>query len=591
MSKRLIETAMPDDAAIPDDAATQAEAAKQTKTHAEQLKLADENFDYVIVGAGSAGCVLADRLSADGKRRVLLLEYGGSDRSMYIQMPSALSIPMNMPKYNWFYHTDPEPHLAGRRMHTPRGKVLGGSSSINGLVYIRGNPQDFERWAKEGAAGWSYRDVLPYFKRAEKRAAGGNEYRGGSGKLQTSYGRLSNPLHAAWLAAASEAGYPQSADINGFQQEGFGRMDMTVGGGRRCSAANAYLRPAARRSNLTVRAHALATRILFDGRRARGLEYSLKGVTRRARIDGELILSGGPINSPQLLKLSGVGPAAELRTHGIAVVHDLPGVGENLQDHLEFYFQVACKEPITLYSSINPWSRALIGARWLLRKDGLGATNHFETCGFIRSRAGIAYPDIQYHFLPMAVAYDGSTLAQEHGFQAHVGPMRSKSRGWVRLASTNPLEKPHILFNYLSEPQDWIEMRACVRLTREIFAQRAFDRYRGREIQPGGEVQTDAQIDAFIRAKVESAYHPSCSCKMGDSKDPMAVVDPETRVYGLEGLRVVDSSIMPSVTTGNLNAPTIMLAEKGADHILGRGMLPPEDLPFYTAPNWRDAQR
>jgi len=550
-----------------------------------------EKFDYVIVGAGSAGCVLADRLTADGRHRVLLLEYGGSDRSIFIQMPSALSIPMNMPKYNWFYHTEPEPHLRGRRMHTPRGKVLGGSSSINGLVYIRGNPQDFERWASEGAAGWSYRDVLPYFIRAESRAEGATAYRGGSGKLQTRYGTLQNPLHAAWLAAAREAGYPLSEDINGFQQEGFGRMDMTVGQGRRSSTANAYLRPAMKRPNLKVLTHALATRIVFDGRRACALEYTLGGDSRRVEVAAEIILSGGPINSPQLLKLSGVGPAAELREHGIGVVHDLPGVGENLQDHLEFYFQVACKEPITLYSSINLVSRALIGARWLLRKDGLGATNHFETCGFIRSRPGIAYPDIQYHFLPMAVAYDGSTLAQEHGFQAHVGPMRSKSRGWVRLASSNPLDKPRILFNYLSHPDDWTEMRACVRLTREIFAQPAFDRFRGREIQPGAEVQTDGQIDEFIRGKVESAYHPSCSCKMGAAADPLAVVDAETRVHGLSGLRVVDSSIMPSVTTGNLNAPTIMLAEKAADHILGRGMLAPAETAFYESVNWRTAQR
>jgi choline dehydrogenase len=553
--------------------------------------LANENFDYVIVGAGSAGCVLADRLSEDGTRRVLVLEYGGSDRSIFIQMPSALSIPMNMPKYNWFYHTEPEPNLNGRRMHTPRGKVLGGSSSINGLVYIRGNPQDFERWAREGAVGWSYRDVLPYFMRAEAREEGGNDYRGAGGKLQTRYGSLGNPLHAAWLAAAGQAGYPMSADINAYQQEGFGRMDMTVGHGRRCSAANAYLRPAMRRSNLKVLTHALATRIVFDGRRARALEYTHGGGSHRVEVNSELVLCGGPINSPQLLKLSGVGPAAELRALGIEVRHDLPGVGENLQDHLEFYFQVACKEPITLYSSINPWSRALIGARWLLRKDGLGATNHFETCGFIRSRPGIEYPDIQYHFLPMAVAYDGSSLAQEHGFQAHVGPMRSMSRGWVRLASTDPRDKPRILFNYLSHPDDWTEMRACVRLTREIFAQAAFDRYRGREIQPGAHVQTDEQIDAFIRDKVESAYHPSCTCKMGGAQDPLAVVDPETRVYGLEGLRVVDSSIMPSVTTGNLNAPTIMLAEKAADHILGRGMLAPSTAPFYRSPNWQTAQR
>jgi choline dehydrogenase len=551
----------------------------------------DESFDYVIVGAGSAGCVLADRLSADGQRSVLLLEYGGSDRSIFIQMPSALSIPMNMPKYNWFYHTEPERHLGGRTMHTPRGKVLGGSSSINGLVYIRGNPLDFDGWSAQGAAGWAYRDVLPYFRRAEKRQDGGNEYRGSSGKLETRYGTVSNPLHAAWLAAAGEAGYPSTADVNGFQQEGFGKMDMTVADGRRCSASNAYLRPAMRRPNLKVLTHALAMRIVFEGRRAVALEYRRGGITHRAQIAGELILSGGPINSPQLLKLSGIGPAAELRAHDIPLVHDLPGVGENLQDHLEFYFQVACKEPISLYSSINLWNRALIGARWLLRKDGLGASNHFETCGFIRSGPGVPYPDIQYHFLPMAVAYDGSSLAQEHGFQAHVGPMRSASRGWVRLASSNPLDKPRILFNYLSAPEDWTEMRACVRLTREIFGQRAFDRYRGREIQPGKDVQTDEQIDAFIRAKVESAYHPSCSCKMGSAQDAMAVVDPETRVHGVQGLRVVDSSIMPSITTGNLNAPTIMLAEKAADHILGRGLAPPEIAPFYAAPNWQTRQR
>ena len=554
-------------------------------------KVAQERFDYVIVGAGSAGCVLADRLSADGRSTVLLLEYGGSDRSIFIQMPSALSIPMNMPKYNWFYHTEPEPHLGGRVMHTPRGKVLGGSSSINGLVYIRGNPQDFEGWNAQGAAGWAYRDVLPYFRRTEKRQEGGNEYRGDRGKIGTRYGTVENPLHAAWLSASAQAGYPSTPDVNGFQQEGFGRMDMTVADGRRASAANAYLRPALRRPNLKVLTHALATRIVFEGRRAVGVEYVRGGATYGVRIDRELILSGGPINSPQLLKLSGVGPAAELQALGIPVIHDLPGVGENLQDHLEFYFQVACKEPITLYSSINPWSRALIGARWLLRKDGLGATNHFETCGFIRSRPGVPFPDIQYHFLPMAVAYDGSTLAQEHGFQAHVGPMRSKSRGWVRLASTNPLDKPRILFNYMSEADDWTEMRACVRLTREIFAQPSFDRYRGREIQPGNDVQTDEEIDAFIRAKVESAYHPSCSCKMGAAQDPLAVVDPETRVHGLEALRVVDSSIMPQVTTGNLNAPTLMIAEKAADHILGRGLLPPEDAPFYVAPNWERAQR
>jgi len=553
--------------------------------------LTADTFDYVIVGAGSAGCVLADRLTEDGRNSVLVLENGGSDRSVFIQMPSALSIPMNMPRYNWFYHTEPEPMLDGRKLHTPRGKVLGGSSSINGLVYVRGNALDFDGWQEQGAHGWAYRNVLPYFRRAERRAAGGDTYRGDSGKLWTTTGTMSNPLNPAWIEAGRQAGYPVTADMNGFQQEGFGRMDMTVVKGRRCSAARAYLRPAMRRSNLAVRTHSFVTRIVFEGRRAVGVSYRRGGSDHTVRARREVIVSGGPINSPQLLKLSGVGPRAELMELGIPVVHELPGVGENLQDHLEFYFQVASREPITLFKHMNPLGKALIGARWLLSHDGLGATNHFEAGGFIRSRPGVRYADIQYHFLPMAVSYDGSSLAREHGFQAHVGPMRSRSRGWVRLAAPDPFEKPRILFNYLSHPDDWIEMRACVRLTREVFAQAAFARFRGREIQPGDAVQSDEQIDAFVREKVESAYHPSCSCRMGDANDPLAVVDPQTRVRGLEALRVVDSSIMPSITTGNLNAPTIMLAEKAADHILGRTLLPPSDAPYYQAPNWQSAQR
>lgn len=549
-----------------------------------------ETFDYVIVGAGSAGCVLADRLSAEG-HSVLVLEFGGSDRSVLIQMPSALSIPMNMAKYNWQYETEPEPHLGGRRMHTPRGKVLGGSSSINGLVYVRGNPMDFERWRDEGAAGWGYADVLPYFRRAESRQEGGDAYRGGEGPLATRYGQLKNPLYHAFVDAARQAGYPATDDINGARQEGFGRMDMTIRDGVRWSAANAYLSPAMTRPNLRVETHALATRILFEGRRAVGVAWRRGDSDQIAHAAREVILSGGPINSPQLLKLSGIGAASELRRHGIDVVHDLPGVGENLQDHLEFYYQVEATQPVTLYSSMNPLAKAMIGARWLLRKDGLGATNHFESCGFIRSRPGIAYPDIQYHFLPLAVAYDGSTMADRHGYQAHVGPMRSKSRGHVRLRSADPAEKPEILFNYMSHPDDWVEMRACVRLTREIFAQDAFAPYRGREIQPGADVVSDEAIDAFIRDKVESAYHPSCTCKIGADDDPMAVVDSRLRVRGIDGLRVVDSSVMPSVTTGNLNAPTIMIGEKGADHILGRTPLAPSNAPFHRAAGWETAQR
>lgn len=548
-------------------------------------------FDFIIVGAGSAGSVLASRLSEDPANRVLVLEAGGSDRSIFIQMPTALSIPMNSRKYNWFYETEPEPHLGGRRLHVPRGKVIGGSSSINGMVYIRGHARDFDSWVDQGAAGWGYADVLPYFRRAETRAAGGDDYRGGDGPLHTSYGRLRNPLYRAFVQAGVEAGYAETDDVNGFRQEGFGRMDMTVHNGRRWSTANAYLKPAMKRANLTVLTGALTHRVVFDGKRAVGVEYEVGGRRQIARAAREVILSSGSIGSPHLLKLSGIGPGAELRAHGIDVVADRPGVGENLQDHLEFYFQVACTQPITLYSKLGLIPRGLIGVEWLLTGKGLGSTNHFETCGFIRSRAGIEYPDIQFHFLPAAITYDGNSMASEHGFQAHVGPMRSKSRGFVRLTSPHAADKPSIRFNYMSHPDDWEEMRACVRLTREIFAQSAFAPYRGREIQPGADVVTDEQIDAFVRDKVESAYHPSCSARMGSAADPLAVVDPQTRVIGVEALRVVDSSIMPSITNGNLNAPTIMIGEKAADIILGKPSLPRSNAPVHVAPDWRTSQR
>ena len=551
-----------------------------------------ESYDYVIVGAGSAGCVLADRLSADGTNRVLLLEFGGSDRSIFIQMPAALAYPMNTKRWNWGYESEPEPHLGGRRLNCPRGKGLGGSSSINGLVYVRGNALDFERWQnEEGARGWGYADVLPYFKRAESRAEGGNEYRGSEGPLSTNYGTLRNPLHQAWLDAAQEAGYSLTEDYNGFRQEGFGRMDMTVRKGTRCSAAKAYLYPARRRSNLRVIQHALATRVVFDGKRAVGVEFERGGRLHRVRAEREVILSGGPINSVQLLKLSGIGPAQELRELGVPVLADRPGVGANLQDHLEFYFQMACTRPVTLYGQANLVGKALAGAQWLFLRSGIGASNQFESCGFIRSRAGIKYPDIQYHFFPMAINYDGSALATEHGFQAHVGPMRSKSRGTITLRSADPRDKPRIQFNYMSHPDDWAEMRACVRLTREIFQQPAFAGWRGREIQPGADCTSDEAIDAFIADHVESALHPSCTCKIGDPGDPMAVVDPELKVIGVEALRVIDSSVMPSITTGNLNAPTIMIGEKGADLVLGKPPLAPSNAPFYVAPDWEVSQR
>ena len=498
---------------------------------------------------------------------------------------------MNIKRANWNYESEPEPGLDGRRISCPRGKVVGGSSSINGMVYIRGNPLDFDCWEEAGARSWAYRDVLPYFRRAETREEGGDLYRGSDGPLHTSYGPLENPLYRAFIEAGRQAGYPVTEDVNGAQQEGFGRMDRTVHKGRRWSAARAYLDQARSRPNLTIWTNTLVERIEFEGQRAVGVTCSRSQDARRPRARREVILSGGAINSPQLLKLSGVGPAAELRQHNIPVVADRPGVGTNLTDHLEVYFQMAATQPITLFSSLGLIAKGKIGAQWLLTQEGLGATNHFESCAFIRSRPGVRWPDLQYHFLPAAISYNGKDLAEQHGFQAHVGPMRSKSRGHVLLRSKDPRDKPAIFFNYMSHPDDWVEFRAAVRLTREIFAQPAFAPFRGDELSPGADVQTDEQIDAFIRQHVESAYHPCSTCRMGDVADPLAVVDRDTRVIGVENLRVADASIMPTITTGNLNAPTIMLAEKAADHIRGRPLLPRSNAPYYEAPNWQDAQR
>ncbi|WP_299586941.1 choline dehydrogenase [uncultured Microbulbifer sp.] len=533
-------------------------------------------FDYIIVGAGSAGCVLANRLSAKEDKNVLLVETGGSDRSLFIQMPTALSIPMNTKKYAWQFMTEPEPHLDNRSMHCPRGKVLGGSSSINGMVYVRGHAKDFDEWAQHGAEGWDYAHCLPYFKRSETWAFGGDEYRGDEGPLGVNNGNeMANPLYGAFIEAGKEAGYDYTADYNGEQQEGFGPMHMTVKDGKRWSTANAYLKPAMQRPNLTVLTHATVHRVLLEGKRAVGIKLERKGKIQEFKARQEVILSAGPIGSPHLLQLSGIGEAETLAEAGIELQHELPGVGQNLQDHLEFYFQFRCEQPISLNGKLDPWNKFLIGARWILKKDGLGATNHFESCGFIRSKESVEWPDLQYHFLPAAMRYDGKEAFDGHGFQVHIGHNKPKSRGRVKVVSSDPKVSPSILFNYLQEKEDIEGFRACVRLTREIINQPAFDTFRGEEIQPGTDIQTDEQIDAFVRESVESAYHPSCSCKMGT--DSMAVVDPETRVHGLQGLRVVDSSIFPTIPNGNLNAPTIMVAERAADLILGRPVLAPSE--------------
>lgn len=549
--------------------------------------------DYVIVGAGSAGCALAYRLSEAGAS-VLVVEYGGSDAGPLIQMPGALSFPMNMKRYDWGYRSEPEPHLGGRRLACPRGKVIGGSSSINGMVYVRGHAKDFDTWEAMGASGWSYADVLPYYKRMETWDPAGHggdaSWRGSDGPLHVTRGKRDNPLVQAFVQAGRQAGYQLTDDYNGQKQEGFGPMEHTIHKGARWSAAKAYLRPALQRENCNL-IRGLARKIVFSGRRAVGVELLAGGGLKTVRAKKEVILASSSINSPKLLMLSGIGPAAHLTAHGIQIVADRPGVGQNLQDHLEVYIQMAASQPVSLFKYWNLLGKARVGLQWALTRSGPGASNQFESAGFIRSAAGVEYPDLQFHFLPIAVRYDGQAASEGHGFQAHIGPMRSPSRGAVTLRSAKPEDSPKITFNYMSTEKDWIDFRRGIRLTREIFAQEAFRPFVKHEIQPGVELQTDAQIDGFIRAHAESAYHPCGTCKMGAVDDPLAVVDPQTNVIGVKGLRVVDSSIFPQITNGNLNGPSIMVGEKASDLILGKTPLARANSQPWLAPDWQTSQR
>ena len=549
-----------------------------------------ERYDYVIVGGGSAGSALANRLSADPANRVLVLEAGRPDHrwDVFINMPAALMFPIGSRFYDWKYESEPEPYMNDRTVYHARGKILGGSSSINGMIFQRGNPLDFERWAADkGMDTWDYAHCLPYFKKMENCLAGPDEFRGGSGPLELERGLSDNPLIESFLAATEQAGYPRTTDVNGHRQEGFGRFDRNLRRGRRLSASRAYLHPVMGRPNLTVTTRALVHKVLFDGTRARGVEYSVRTAAGRRSthtVDaGEVVLCGGAFNSPQLLQLSGVGDAAHLRGLGIPVVHDLPAVGQHMQDHLEVYVQHSCTKPVSLQPSLKLWKRPFIGAEWLFLRKGPGASNHFESGGFARSNDDVTYPNLMFHFLPIAVRYDGTSPTGGHGYQVHVGPMYSNSEGSVTITSTDPTVHPALRFNYLSTPEDRREWVEAIRVSRHILSQSAMDPYNGGEISPGPSVQTDEEILDWVRKDGETALHPSCTCRMGDADDS-SVVDPLTMgVHGLQGVRVVDASAMRYVTNGNIYAPVMMMAEKAADLILGNTPLAPEHAPFYRA--------